>query len=157
MPVDKESRIKQLVEDVARISADFASFLVPLNGDYETNTVFIDWMSQADYHGAFKLNLPKQDRYLQRLYSDFLNAGSVGDTYVYLAGDDVSFMGGWSEDAIETAINAVGAAAVSLGWSLRSSPAIALTARREISTVYWLTDVPAHSSPRAALTSSHGT
>lgn len=112
---DKETRIKRLVEDVKQIDADFAANLVPLNGDYTNNTIFIDWMTQPNYHGAFKLNYPKQDLLLQTYYTTFMDAGGPTDPHLYLAGDDVSFMGGWCEGAIETAINAVSAVGVSLG------------------------------------------
>ena len=115
LPTDKEARIKVLVEDVKRIDPDFAAHLVPRNGDYDRYTIFIGWMSEPNYHGAFKLNHPKQDRLLQRSYAFYLQAGKSDDPFLYLAGDDVSYMGGWSEGAIETAINAVCAVGVSLG------------------------------------------
>ena len=116
LPAANEARIKRLVEDVKQIDSDFASHLVPLDGDYDKNTIFIDWMTEPNYHGAFKLNHPKQDLLLQRAFSFYLRASAeYGDPYIYLAGDDVSFSGGWSEGAIETAINAVSAVGVSLG------------------------------------------
>ncbi len=115
LPSDNEIRIKRLVEDVEQIDADFAAKLVPLDGDYDNNTIFIDWMAESNYHGAFKLNYPKQDRLLQESYTFFKNAGTSKDINVYLAGDDVSFSGGWCEGAIETAINAVSAVGKSLG------------------------------------------
>ena len=114
---DNETRIKRLVQDVAQIDADFANYLVPLNRDYTNNTIFIDWLTQPNYHGAFKLNYPKQDPLLQAYYTFFMHAGGSADPHLYLAGDDVSFMGGWCEGAIETAINAVTAVGVSLGGS----------------------------------------
>lgn len=114
---DKETRIRRLVEDVKQIDANFAANLVPLNGDYKNNTIFIDWLTQPNYHGAFKLNYPKQDILLQAYYTFFMHAGGSADPHLYLAGDDVSFMGGWCEGAIETAINAVTAVGVSLGGS----------------------------------------
>lgn len=112
---DNETRIKRLVQDVAQIDADFANYLVPLNRDYTNNTIFIDWLTQPNYHGAFKLNYPKQDPLLQTYYTFFMDAGGSTDPHLYLAGDDVSFMGGWCEGAIETAINAASAVGVSLG------------------------------------------
>ena len=115
LPTDKEDRTKRLVEDVAQIDADFASYLVPLNGDYDTNTIYVDWMTEPDYHGAFKLNHPKQDRLLQMAYLWFKKAGVTSDPCFYLAGDDVSYMGAWCEGAIETGINAAAAVGVSLG------------------------------------------
>ncbi|WP_419554232.1 flavin monoamine oxidase family protein [Candidatus Poriferisodalis sp.] len=115
LPSDNESRIKRLVADVARIDSEFAEYLVPVSGDYEKYTIFVDWMTESNYHGAFKLNHPKQDRLLQAAYSAYLRATGYSDPFVYLAGDDVSYMGGWSEGAIETALNAVAAVGVSLG------------------------------------------
>ena len=115
LPQDKEARMKRLVEDVAQIDATFASHLVPRDGDYEKNTIFVDWMTEPNYHGAFKLNTPKQDRLLQPAYLNFTAAGTAKDPHVYIAGDDVSFEGGWCEGAIETALNAAAAVGVSLG------------------------------------------
>ena len=124
---DNETRIKTLVEDVRQIDETFASWLVPLDDDYHKNTIFIDWMAEENYHGAFKLNLPKQSRLLQQIYNNFNLAGTTDDPLVYIAGDNVSFQGGWCEGAIETGLNAATAVGVSLGGTSPQSDKIRAT------------------------------
>ena len=65
----------------------------------------IDWQDTPHYYGAFKLNYPGQDVLNQRLYYQFLD----DDTNIYLAGDSISFSGGWIEGALQTGMNAAAA------------------------------------------------
>jgi tryptophan 2-monooxygenase len=69
------------------------------------------WEDQSYYLGAFKMNLPGQYEYQKRIFSQFMDGMTGGapgrpDRFV-LAGDDVSWTGGWAEGAVTTAINAV--------------------------------------------------
>ena len=63
--------------------------------------------------GAFKMNLPGQYEYQRRLFSQFMTGVKEGtpDPFV-LAGDDISWIAGWVEGAITSAINAVNKVAV---------------------------------------------
>ncbi|WP_415881552.1 flavin monoamine oxidase family protein [Neptuniibacter sp. QD34_54] len=66
------------------------------------HTMLIDWQDQENYYGAFKLNYPGQDRFNQALYYQF----TASDNGVYLAGDSISWSGGWIEGAFQTGMNA---------------------------------------------------
>ncbi|GAA4651792.1 tryptophan 2-monooxygenase [Kistimonas scapharcae] len=67
----------------------------------------VDWQLEPNYFGAFKLNQPGQDLENQHLYSQFLSVKNpTTDKGVYLAGDSVSWSGGWIEGALQTAMNA---------------------------------------------------
>ena len=74
----------------------------------------INWEDEPLYLGAFKMNLPGQYEYQRRLFSQFM-AGVEGsgepDPFV-LAGDDTSWVAGWVEGAITSAVNAVNKIAV---------------------------------------------
>lgn len=54
------------------------------------------------------MNLPGQYEYQRLLFSQFHDGGNdVVDDGFILAGDDVSWTGGWAEGAVTTALNAV--------------------------------------------------
>ncbi|WP_426130630.1 FAD-dependent oxidoreductase [Pseudomonas sp. DWP1b1] len=75
--------------------------------------VEINWEEQPFFLCAFKMNLPGQYEYQRLLFSQFTSGvkGSNPDGFI-LAGDDVSFTGGWAEGAVTTALNAVNKLAV---------------------------------------------
>ena len=78
--------------------------------------VEINWEEQPFFLCAFKMNLPGQYEYQRLLFSQFMHGVSEGnpDGFI-LAGDDVSFTGGWAEGAVTTALNAVNKLAVKFG------------------------------------------
>lgn len=81
-----------------------------LRGQYLGSNPFaqIQWEGEPFYLGAFKMNLPGHYEYQRLLFSQFYEGGNgvVGDGFI-LAGDDVSWTGGWAEGAVTTALNAV--------------------------------------------------
>ena len=70
--------------------------------------VEINWEEQPFFLCAFKMNLPGQYEYQRLLFSQFMNGVSTPnlDRFI-LAGDDVSWTGGWAEGGVTTALNAV--------------------------------------------------
>ncbi|AIG75352.1 lysine monooxygenase [Amycolatopsis japonica] len=70
--------------------------------------VTVTWENEPNFQGAFKANLPGQYRYQRRLFTHFrqddLPAAQRG---LFLAGDDISWMGGFAEGAVTSALNAV--------------------------------------------------
>lgn len=124
-------RLPLLLRDLSTISGPLAD---TIQGAIQKDTVqVIDWQSQPYFYGAFKLNLPGQDPYVQALFYDFQKAGSDRDTGVYLAGDSIGFLGGWVENALETGVLAAAGVAVSLGGTL-TNPAQGPFARLQSST-----------------------
>jgi tryptophan 2-monooxygenase len=112
---DPKARVQRLVADLAQTNPEFASYVVPINGDYDTYTAQVDWDMEPYYYGAFKLNFPGADALSQQLFFQFQSAGTAQDPLLYLAGDSASFTGGWTEGAIQTGLNAACAVIRSLG------------------------------------------
>lgn len=99
---------------------------INLNEQFSSANPFVEhnWEDQAFYLGAFKMNLPGQYELQRRLFSQFMNGveEKTPDGLV-LAGDDISWTGGWAEGAVTSAINAVNKVAVRFGGgSLSDNP-----------------------------------
>lgn len=112
---DPMRRFEMVRGYIDRISPQFAEHLVPVNGEIKA----VDWQSESDHMGAFKLMLPGQDVDNAGLYFQFQKAGTAHDDGIYLAGDGISWSGGWAEGALHTGINAACAAIRRLGGRLR--------------------------------------
>jgi len=74
--------------------------------DQVEETITISWEKTPHYHGAFKLNYPGQYTDQVALFEQNRAADHAWDHGVYLAGDSVSFSGGWVEGALQTGIQA---------------------------------------------------
>lgn len=108
-PSDRFWRFKNII---AVIHPAFAAQLDPLNGEI----LNVDWETESGYYGAFKLQFPGQDSYVQNAYFQFQSVlDSQADRGVYLAGDSVSWAGGWTEGALHTGLNAACAVLQRLG------------------------------------------
>jgi tryptophan 2-monooxygenase len=119
---DKRARVKRLVADVAQTNASFASHLVPIDNDYDTYAQMVDWDLEPHYYGAFKLNYPGNDGWSNELFFQYLSCQHPEqDKFLYLAGDSMSYTGGWIEGAVQTGVNAACAVIRSLGGSLYTS------------------------------------
>lgn len=91
---------------------------VDLAAHYSASNTFVEfnWEDQPHYLGAFKMNLPGQYAYQRRLFAQFMTGVGSATPYGFvLAGDDVSWTGGWAEGAVTSALNAVNKIAVCLG------------------------------------------
>jgi len=114
------ARFELFKEILTRIHPAFGKQLVPANGD--ADILNVDWENTAHYYGAFKLQLPGQERLVHAAYYQFLSAlDSSADKGVYFAGDSVSWSGGWVEGALQTGINAACAAAAHIGATVRAN------------------------------------
>lgn len=112
------ARFERFREIISRIHPVFGKQLVPANGT--ADILNVDWGDTRHYYGAFKLQLPGQERLIHAAYYQFLSVLDPGtDKGVYFAGDSVSWSGGWVEGALQTGINAACAAAKHLGATLR--------------------------------------
>lgn len=115
----KEARCKRLVQDIAVLNPKFASYLRPLNDNYEKYVQEYDWISDENALGAFKLNYPGDDIYSRDLFFQFKSVNSPAENCgIYLAGCGASFTGGWAEGGIQTAINCACAVIKSCGGVL---------------------------------------
>ncbi|MBE9121864.1 FAD-dependent oxidoreductase [Tychonema sp. LEGE 07199] len=117
---DKMRRFELFRQAIAQVSPEFANNLVPLNNDPDC-ILNIDWEAQPYAYGAFKLQYPGQEPSIHAAYYQFLSALSPeSDRGLYLAGDSVSWSGGWTEGALHTGINAACAVAKRIGANLSS-------------------------------------
>jgi tryptophan 2-monooxygenase len=117
LALDKMERLELFKESIAKASPEFAEHLIPMNG--ESDVLNIDWETEKYHYGAFKLQYPGQEPYIHSAYYQFLSVNDKNsDTGVYLAGDSVSWSGGWTEGAFHTGLNAACAAAKHIGSSL---------------------------------------
>ncbi len=103
LPYDVEQRVKLSLDALSKIypRVDIASHIV---GD----PVTVSWENDPNFLGAFKGALPGHYRYNHRMYRHFMQAAlPSAQRGIFMAGDDVSFMPGWAEGAVQTALNAV--------------------------------------------------
>ncbi|MFK3668274.1 flavin monoamine oxidase family protein [Ochrobactrum teleogrylli] len=83
------------------------------SGGLDSATIM--WDSERFFMGAFKNNLPGQYRYQRALYSHFAEHDLNQGINFFLAGDDISWTGGWSEGAVTTGLNAAHAVVKTFG------------------------------------------
>jgi lysine 2-monooxygenase len=82
----------------------------------------VTWETEPHFMGAFKGNLPGHYRYQRRLFTHFMQETLPLDQRgVFLAGDDVSWTGGFAEGAVTTALNAVWGVLHHLGGRTRAT------------------------------------
>lgn len=124
---NKRKRLDLLRAAIAIYDPGFAEHLHPMDDDYENNLQMIDWELEPHYYGAFKLTRPGQDHYVQTAFYHFQEAAQADDGQVFLAGDSISWTGGWTEGALQTAMNAACGVIHSMGGTL-SNPENPLTA-----------------------------
>jgi tryptophan 2-monooxygenase len=118
---DKKARMEMLRQALMPVAPEFAENLIPAGGDYDRNVQMIDWELEDHYYGAFKLNRPGQEQYVRTLFFDYqkvLANPNAATSKVFLAGDSISWTGGWTEGALQTAMNAACAVIHGLGGSV---------------------------------------
>ena len=114
--MDAESRWRFFSRFLSAAHPPLAEFLRPLHGEVVT----VDWHNEPDFFGAFKLNQPGQEDDCAAAYWQFRDCLDPSrDSGVYLAGDSVSWHGGWVEGALQTAVNAACAALHRAGGKVR--------------------------------------
>ena len=114
--MDPESRWRFFSRFLSAAHPPLAGLLRPLHGEIVT----VDWHNEPDFFGAFKLNQPGQEADCAAAYWQFRDClDAAGDRGVYLAGDSVSWHGGWVEGALQTAINAACAVVHRVGGKVR--------------------------------------
>lgn len=99
-PKDRVVMFKRVIEE---ISGNANQYLKPLNDE----VISIDWINEKYQNGAFKLLSPRMEPGQQALYFQFQSVKTADDKGIYIAGDSVSWSGGWVEGALYTALNAI--------------------------------------------------
>ena len=110
-----EERLTLLKTEINKLTvgtdyADYSSHLVPFTGNINADLQSIDWQSTKNYYGAFTLARPGQDHYVNTMFRDFRTKITGARKGVYfIAGDCLSWTGGWAEGALHTGLNAAAA------------------------------------------------
>jgi len=73
---------------------------------FQGQPISVIWDIEPQFIGAFKNNLPGQYRIQRDLFTAFREDEISIAKGIFLAGDDISWTGGWSEGAIHSGINA---------------------------------------------------
>ncbi|KRE63885.1 amine oxidase [Arthrobacter sp. Soil736] len=111
LPLDADERVRLMLHSLKQIypTVDIASHIV---GD----PITVSWEDDPNFMGAFSDNLPGHYRYQERLYTHFMQDGmDAAHRGIYLAGDGVSWTGGWADGAVTTGLNAVWGVMTQLG------------------------------------------
>ncbi|WP_083510572.1 flavin monoamine oxidase family protein [Pseudarthrobacter sulfonivorans] len=111
LPLDADERVRLMLHSLKQIypTVDIASHII---GD----PITVSWEDDPNFMGAFSDNLPGHYRYQERLYTHFMQEGhEPAHRGIYLAGDDVSWTGGWADGAVTTGLNAVWGVMTQLG------------------------------------------
>ncbi len=113
LPLDADERVRLMLHSLKQIypTVDIAAHIV---GD----PITVSWEDDPNFMGAFSDNLPGHYRYQERLYTHFMQDGHLPEHRgIFLAGDDVSWTGGWADGAVTTGLNAVWGVMNQLGGS----------------------------------------
>lgn len=110
LALSPEERYQQFLLAIEKIDPTFAQLL----DEQREKMSYIDWENTTNMYGAFKLNYPGQEQANHDAYFQF-QAKNQG---LFLAGDSISWAGGWLEGAMPTGVNAACAAAQHLGAEL---------------------------------------
>ncbi len=116
LPLDADERVRLMLHSLKQIypTVDIASHII---GD----PITISWEDDPNFMGAFSDNLPGHYRYQERLYTHFMqDEHEPAHRGIYLAGDDVSWTGGWADGAVTTGLNAVWGVMNQLGGKTHS-------------------------------------
>lgn len=111
LPLDADERVRLMLHSLKQIypTVDIASHIV---GD----PITVSWEDGPNFMGAFSDNLPGHYRYQERLYTHFMQDGTdAAHRGIYLAGDGISWTGGWADGAVTTGLNAVWGVMTQLG------------------------------------------
>ena len=110
LALSEEERFQQFIIAIKAINPTFALLLE----QQAEKTQLIDWENTSNFYGAFKLNYPGQEQDNHSAFFQY-QAQKQG---VFLAGDSVSWAGGWLEGAMPTGVNAACAAAARVGATI---------------------------------------
>lgn len=111
LPLDADERVRLMLHSLKQIypTVDIASHIVG-------EPITVSWEDDPNFMGAFSDNLPGHYRYQERLFTHFMQDGAdAAHRGIYLAGDDVSWTGGWADGAVTTGLNAVWGVMTQLG------------------------------------------
>ncbi|KGJ93763.1 flavin monoamine oxidase family protein [Colwellia psychrerythraea] len=110
LALSEQERFQQFLLAIRAINPIFAELLEQQVEQTQT----IDWENTSNFYGAFKLNYPGQEQDNHAAFFQY----QAQEQGVFLAGDSVSWAGGWLEGAMPTGVNAACAAAAYVGANI---------------------------------------
>ncbi|NRN67293.1 FAD-dependent oxidoreductase [Kibdelosporangium sp. 4NS15] len=112
-----EERLEVVLASLRQIYPD-----VDIRSHIIAPPVAVTWETEPHFMGAFKSNLPGQYRYQRTLFTHFMQDGFADEHQgFFMAGDDISWLGGFAENAVATALNAVWGVVHHLGGATHPS------------------------------------
>jgi tryptophan 2-monooxygenase len=103
LPLPVEKRVHLALDALKRIYPD-----VDIKGHIIGDPITVSWEDDPNFLGAFKGALPGHYRYNHRMYCHFMQDEFPPEQRgIFMAGDDVGWIPGWVEGAVQTSLNAV--------------------------------------------------
>ncbi|MGI9334358.1 MAG: flavin monoamine oxidase family protein [Gammaproteobacteria bacterium] len=103
LPLPVERRVELALNALAKIYPN-----VELRRHIIGEPITVSWEADPNFLGAFKGALPGHYRYNRRMFCHFMQDGlPPAERGIFLAGDEVSWIQGWVEGAVQTSLNAV--------------------------------------------------
>lgn len=103
LPLSTERRVEICLDTLGKIypGVDITKHIVG-------NPISVSWEKNESFLGAFKGALPGHYRYNHRMYRQFMQDRlPMQERGIFFAGDDIGWVPGWVEGAVQTALNAV--------------------------------------------------
>jgi tryptophan 2-monooxygenase len=103
LPLPVEKRVRLALDALQQIypKVDIKRHII---GD----PITVSWEADPNFLGAFKGALPGHYRYNRRMYCHFMQDDLPPEQRgIFLAGDDIGWIPGWVEGAVQTSLNAV--------------------------------------------------
>ncbi len=103
LPLPVEKRVQLALDALQQIYPT-----VDLKGHVIGDPITVSWEDDPNFLGAFKGALPGHYRYNHRMYCHFMQDDLPPEQRgIFMAGDDVGWIPGWVEGAVQTSLNAV--------------------------------------------------
>lgn len=103
LPLPVEKRVQLALESLGKIypKVDIKSHIIG-------EPITVSWEDDPNFLGAFKGALPGHYRYNHRMFCHFMQRDLPDEQKgIFIAGDDVGWIPGWVEGAVQTSLNAV--------------------------------------------------
>ena len=103
LPLDVDKRVHLALNALEQIYPG-----VDIRGHIIGDPITVSWEADPNFLGAFKGALPGHYRYNHRMFCHFMQDElPPAQRGIFMAGDDVGWIPGWVEGAVQTSLNAV--------------------------------------------------
>lgn len=111
MTLSKNQRYEYFMDILSKANPVYAAKLRQETISFSNQNNLIDWQLEIGYFGAFRLNYSAQEFENSQIFFQYKDALNLSNPPIALAGESITCMGGWVENSIISAINAVCAVA----------------------------------------------